>query len=149
MSQPSLKNIGNIFFSYYRDKFVKTVVHPSLLFPEHTLQPSSSLHRDEDHFLHRITSKLGPTATSTVITRLLILTECISGTENEALWALFGHNNGNIEMRSPPAVAMLTIVVAATIVRFPPMLLSSSSSLVQYPSKAQLKTQFSRNLPCP
>ena len=32
-----------------------------------------------------------------------------------------GHTNGNIEMCSPSAAAMLTMVAAATIVRFPPV----------------------------
>ena len=45
----------------------------------------------------------------------------ISGAENETQWALLGHTNGNIEMRSLSAVAMLTMVAAATIVRFPPV----------------------------
>ena len=39
---------------------------------------------------------------------------------NETQRALLGHTNGNIEMRSPSA--MLTMVAAATIVRFPPVL---------------------------
>ena len=33
-----------------------------------------------------------------------------------------GHTNGNIEMRSPSAAAMLTMVAAATIVRFTPVI---------------------------
>ena len=78
-------------------------------------------HRDGEYFLHRITRKLGSTATSTVITRLLPLTNYISGAENETQPALLGHTNGNIEMRSPSAAAMLTMVAAATIVRFPPV----------------------------
>ena len=78
-------------------------------------------HRDGEYFLHRITRKLGSTATSTVITRLLPLTNYISGAENETQRALLGHTNGNIEMRSPSAAAMLTMVAAATIVRFPPV----------------------------
>ena len=40
---------------------------------------------------------------------------------NETQRALLGHTNGNIEMRSPSAAAMLTMVAAATIVRFPPV----------------------------
>ena len=79
-------------------------------------------HRDGEYFLHRITRKLGPTATSTVITRLFSLTDYISGAENETLRALLGHTNCNIEMRSPSAVAMLTMGAAATIVRFPPVI---------------------------
>ena len=57
-----------------------------------------------------------------MITKLLPLTNYISGTENEIQRALLGHTNGNIEMRSPSAAAMLTMVAAATIVRFPPLL---------------------------
>ena len=78
-------------------------------------------HGDREYFQYRITRKLGSTATSTVITRLLPLTNYISGTENETQRALLGHTNGNIEMRSPSAAAMLTVVAAATIVRFPPV----------------------------
>ena len=36
--------------------------------------------------------------------------------------ALLGHTNGNMKMRSPSAAAMLTMVAAATIVRFPPVI---------------------------
>ena len=64
--------------------------------------------------------KLGSTATSTVITRLLPLTNYISGAENETQRALLGHTNGNIEKHSLSAAAILTMVAAATIVRFPP-----------------------------
>ena len=78
-------------------------------------------HRDGEYFLHRITSKLGSTATSTVITRLLRLTNYILGAENETQRALLGHTNGNNEMRSPSVAAMLTMVTVATIVRFPPV----------------------------
>ena len=78
-------------------------------------------HRDGEYFQHRITRKLGSTATSTLITRLLPLTNYISGAENETQRALLGHTNGNIEMRSPSAAAMLTMVAAATIVRFHPV----------------------------
>ena len=67
-------------------------------------------HRDGKYFLYRISRKLGLTATSTVITRLLPLTNYISGTENETQRALSGHTNWNIEMRSPSVAAMLTIV---------------------------------------
>ena len=42
--------------------------------------------------------------------------------KNEIQRALLGHTNGNIEMRSPSAAAMLTMVAAATIVRFPPVI---------------------------
>ena len=79
-------------------------------------------HRDGEYFLHRTTRKLGSTATSSVITRLLPLTNYISGAENETQRALLCHTNGNIEMRSPSAAAMLTMVAAATIVRFPPVI---------------------------
>ena len=76
-------------------------------------------HRNGEYVLHRITRKLWSTATSTVITRLLPLTNYISDAENETRRALLGHTNGNIEMRSPSAAAMLTMVAAATIVRSP------------------------------
>ena len=69
-----------------------------------------------------MTRKLWSTATSTVITRLLPLKNYISGAENETQRALSGRINGNIEMRSPSAAAMLTMVAAATIVRFPPVI---------------------------
>ena len=39
---------------------------------------------------------------------------------------LLGHTNGNIEMRSPSAAAMLTMVAAATIVRLPPVYMGKS-----------------------
>ena len=78
-------------------------------------------HRDGEYFLHQITRNLRSTATSRVITGLLPLTGYISGAENETLWALLGHTNGNIEMRSPEAAALMTMVAAATIVRFPPV----------------------------
>ena len=50
------------------------------------------------------------------------MTDYISGAENETLRALSGHTNGNIEMRSPSAAAIMTMVAAATIMRFPPVL---------------------------
>ena len=56
-----------------------------------------------------------------MITGLLTLTDYIFGAENETLRALWVHTNRNIEMRSPSAAAMMTMVVAATIVRFPPV----------------------------
>ena len=109
------------FLSYQRDKFVKTVVQPSSSLPEHQqLQPSSPF-VDGEYFLHRITRKLGSTATSTVIAWLLPLPNFISGAENETQRALSGHTNGDIEMRSPSTGAMMTMVAAATIVRFPPV----------------------------
>ena len=83
-------------------------------------------HRDGEYFLHRITRKLGSTATKTVIIRLLPLTNYISGTEKETQRALLGHTNGNVEMHSPSAAAMLTMVAAATIVRFPPVVGSAA-----------------------
>ena len=79
-------------------------------------------HRDGEYFLHRISGKLGSTATSAVITSLLPLTNYISGAENETQRALLGNTNGNIEKRSPSAAAMMTMVAAATIVRFPPVI---------------------------
>ena len=85
-------------------------------------------HRDGEYFLHRITRKLGSTATSTVITRLTPLSNYISGAENETQQALLGHTNWNIEMRSPLAAAMLTMFAAATIVRFPPSVITESVS---------------------
>ena len=80
----------------------------------HLLQPSW-----RRIFSTPITKTLGSTATSTVITRLLTLTNYISGIENETQRALLGHTNGNNEMRSPSAAAIVTMVAAATIVRFP------------------------------
>ena len=46
---------------------------------------------------------------------------CISCAENYTPWVLLGHNNGNIEMRSPSAIPMMTMVAAATIMWFPPV----------------------------
>ena len=99
-------------------------MQPSSSLPEHQLQPSSPFccnYRDGKYFLHRLTRKLGSTATSTVIRRLLPFTNYISGVENETQRALLGHTNGNILMRSSSAAAMLTMVAAGTIVRFPPV----------------------------
>ena len=76
-------------------------------------------HREDEYFLHRITRILGSTATSTVITGLLPLTDYISGAEKETLRALPGHTNENIEMRTPSAATMMAMVAATTIVRFP------------------------------
>ena len=84
-------------------------------------------HRDGEYFLQRITRKLGSIATSKVITRLLPLTYYISGAKNETQRALLGHTNGNFEMCSPSAAAMLTMVAAATIVRFPPVLITGAT----------------------
>ena len=83
----------------------------------HNAQNHCCNHRDGEYFLHRITRKLWSTATSAVCTKLLPLTNYISGAENETQWALLRRTNGNIEMRSPSAAAMLTMVAAATIVR--------------------------------
>ena len=85
--------------------------------------------RDGEYFLHRIIRKLGSTATSTVITWLLPLANYISGAENETQRALLGDINGNIDMRSPSAAAMLTMVAAATIVRFPPQCIIMSHAV--------------------
>ena len=64
-------------------------------------------HRDGEYFLHGITRKLGSTATSTVIKRFLPFLSYISGAEYGTQRALLGHTNGNIEMRSLSASAML------------------------------------------
>ena len=55
-----------------------------------------------------------------MITRLHRLTDYIVGAENETQRALLGHTNGNIEMRSPSAAAMLTMVAAANHRAVPP-----------------------------
>ena len=123
--QLSWKDILNLFLELSAGQ-VRQNCRATLVIP-----PGTSLativticcnHRDGEYFQHRITRKLGSTATSTLITRLLPLTNCISGAENETQRALLGHTNGNIEMRSPLAAAMLTMVAAATIVRFPPVI---------------------------
>ena len=110
------------FLSYQRDKFVKTA---TLVIPPGTsvatIVTICCNHRDGEYFLHRISRKLGSTTTSTVITRLHRLPNYISGAKNETQRALLGHTSGNIEMRSPSAAAMLTLVAAATIVWFPPV----------------------------
>ena len=54
-----------------------------------------------------------------MITIPVPLTGYISGVENYILRALSGHINGNNEMRSLSAAAMMTMVSAVTIVRFP------------------------------
>ena len=77
--------------------------------------------RDGEYFLHQMTRKLWSTATSAVITGFLPLTNYISGAENETLRALSGHTNRNIEMRSPSAAAIMTMIAIATIVQFPPV----------------------------
>ena len=125
--QLSFKNIQIIFLELSAGQ-VRQNCHATLV-----ITPGTSIativticcnHRDGEYFLHWITRKLGSTATSTVITRLLPLTNFISGAENETQRALLGHTNGNIEMRSPSAAAMLKMVVAATIVRFPPVIIT-------------------------
>ena len=93
-------------------------------------------HRDGEYFQYRITRKLGSTVTSTLISRLRPLTNYISGAENETQWALLGHTNGNIEMRSPSAAAMLTMVAAAAIVQFPPVLDTSAWKISGHSFKA-------------
>ena len=120
--QLSLKNIQSIFHELSTG-LVRQNCRATLVIPPGTsvatIVTICCNHRDGEYFLHRISRKLGSTATSTVITRLLPLTNYISGTENETHRALLRHINGNIEMRSPSAAAMLTMVAAATIVRFP------------------------------
>ena len=118
------KNIQNIFLELsvgqVRQNCCATLVIPPGTSVA-TIVTICCNHRDGEYFLHRITRKLGSTATSTVITRPLPLTNYISDAENETQRALLGHTNGSIEMRSPSAAAMLTMVAAATIVRFPPV----------------------------
>ena len=127
MFQLSLNNIQIIFLELsagqVRQNFRATLVIP----PGTSIATIVTIccnHRDGEYFLHRITRKVGSTVTSTVITRFPALTNYISGTENETQWALLGHTNGNIEMRSPSAAAMLTMVAAATIMRFPPVIIA-------------------------
>ena len=124
--QLSFKNIQNIFLELSAGQ-VRQNCRATLVIPPGTSVATIVIiccnHRDGEY---RITRKLGSTATSTVITRLLSLTNFISVTENETQRALLGHTNGNIEMRSPSAAAMLTMVAAATIVRFPPSELVTS-----------------------
>ena len=120
------KNIQNIFLELSAGQ-VRQNCRATLVIPPGTsvatIVTICCNHRDGEYFLHRITRKLGSTATSTVITRPLPLTNYISDAENETQRALLGHTNGNIEMRSPSAAAMLTMVAAATIVRFPPVIM--------------------------
>ena len=118
--------------------------------PRHPSQNISCNHRH--HLLQpswrRILSasnnkkKLGSTATSTVIAGLLPLTNYISGAENETLRTLSGHTNGNIEMRSPSAAAMMTMVAAATIVRFPPVIYLVSSLIFHVILISNLTCQY-------
>ena len=108
--QQSLKNIKNIFLELSAGQ-VRQNCRATLVIPPGTsvatIVTISCNHRDGEYFLHRLTRKLGSTVTSTVITRLLPLTNYISGAENETQRAFLGHTNGNIEMRSPSAAAML------------------------------------------
>ena len=123
-SQLSLKNIQIIFLELSAGQFRQNC-RAILVSPPGTsvatIVTICCNHRDGEYFLHRITRKQGSTATSTVITRFLPLTNYISGAENATQRALLGHTNGNIEMRSPSAAAMLTMVAAATIMRFTPV----------------------------
>ena len=125
MFQLSLKNIQNILHELSAGQVRQNCRTTLVIPPETSVATIVTIccnHRDGEYFLHRITRKLGSTATSTVITRLLPLTDYISGAENETLRALSGHTNGNIEMRTLSAAAMMTMVAAATIVRFPPVM---------------------------
>ena len=129
MFRSSFKNIWHVFLELSARQ-VHQKWHATLVIPPGTSAATIVTiccnHRDGEYFLHRITRKLGSTATKTVITRLLPLTNYISGTENETQRALLGHTNGNVEMHSPSAAAMLTMVAAATIVRFPPVVGSAA-----------------------
>ena len=131
MFQLSFKNIQNIFLELSAWQ-VRHNCRATLVIPPGTsvatIVTICCNHRDGEYFLHRINRKLGSTATSTVIAGLLPLTDYIAGAENETLRALSGHTNGNIEMCSP----MMTMVAAATIVRFPPVLSSNCRTLSGY-----------------
>ena len=122
MFRLSLKNIKIIFHELSAGQ-VRQNCRATLVIPPGTsvatIVTICCNHRDGEYFLHRISRKLGSTATSTVITRRLSLTNYEK--KNETQRALLGHTNGNIEMRSPLAAVMLTMVAAATIVRFPPV----------------------------
>ena len=127
MFQLSFKNIQNIFLELSAGQVRQNCRATLVIPPETSVATIVTIccnHRDGEYFLHQITRKLGSTVTSTVITRLLPLTNYISGAENETQRALLGHTNGNIERRSPSA--MLTMVAAATIVRFPPVQIKAS-----------------------
>ena len=124
MFQLSFKNILNIFLALSAGQVRQNCRATLVIAPGTSVATIVTIccnHLDGEYFLHRITRKLGSTATSTVIAGLLPLTDYISGAENETLPALSGHTNGNIEMRSPSVAAVMTIVAAATIVRFPPV----------------------------
>ena len=120
--QPSFKNMWNLCFELSAGQVRQNCLATLVIPPETSVATIVTIccnHRDGEHFQHRITRKLESTTTSTIITRLLPLTDYISGAENETLQALLGHTNGNLEMRSPSSAAMMTMVAAATIVRFP------------------------------
>ena len=122
MFQLSFKNIQNIFLELsagqVRQNCCATLVTPPGISVA-TIVTICCNNHDGEYHLHRITRKLGSTATSTAITSLLPLTGYISGAENETLQVLSGHTNGNIEMCWPSAASMMTMVAAATIVRSP------------------------------
>ena len=103
------KIFGTYFLSYQRDKLAKAGMQPSSSLPEHQLQPSSPYDATivtAKFFLLQI-KELWSTATKTVFARHLPLTDYISGAENGTQRDLSGHTNGNIEMRSPSATAMI------------------------------------------
>ena len=134
MFQPSLKNIWNIFLDLSAGQIHQNCRGTLVIPPRTSVATIFTFwcnHHDGEYFLHRITRKLGSTMTSTVITRLLPLTDYISGAENETLRALLRHTNGNIEGRSPSAVAMMMMVAAATIMRFPPVNITWPGQLQQ------------------
>ena len=137
MFQLSLKNIQNIFLGLSAGQ-VRQNCHATLVIPPGisvaTIVTICCNHRDGEYFLHRITRKLGSTATSTVITRLLPLTNYISGAENETQRALLGHTNGKIEMHSPSTAAMLTMVAS---VPFLPCWYSRGSASLAIPPAIQ------------
>ena len=135
MFQLSFKNIQSIFLELSAGQ-VRQSCRANLVIPPGTFVATIVTiccnHRHGEYFLHRITRKLRSTATSTVITRLRPLTNYLSGAENETQRASLGHTNGNIEMCSPSAAAMLTMVAAATIVRFPPVYLFTDWPVNQF-----------------
>ena len=111
------KNIWNIFLELSAGQVRQNCNATLVILPGTSVATIVTIwchHCDGEYFLHRITTNLGSTATSMVITMLLHLTDYISGTENETLRALLGPTNWNIEMRSPSGAAMMTMVPAAT-----------------------------------
>ena len=82
MFQISLKDILNIFLELAAGQ-VRQNCRATLVIPPRTsvatIVTICCNHRDGEYFLHRITRKLGSTVTSTVIIRLLPLTNYISG----------------------------------------------------------------------